>query len=617
MRKSALAIPICLIASSLLPRPADAISIELNSQFTFPLLNAEYNPDARRLVATSKIGNIQCGSGSEAVPLGTYSLRLDGQDYRLTPNSSQEVFRYEAGSAIFRGRLTALDELIGTATCESSNVSGADLRLQLNSELPQRIGQGVVYRTGSPRRLEVRVIDPLICFDFGGSTGNLRLDLTDANDELWDIQGVTLAQYAHSTGLMRVELPPSVSCFGFDGGVPDTSGGAGLSESLYVSGFEIEEIYPDLVITTTELPSGLENVFRYRIEVVNIAPGVAENVRVRDYYPKTGIPRFVDALENWTCSAVGTGASCGSAVAGGGRVDLVNAQLPLHLPGQGAPPRLVIEVTRTFAEYQLGQSFAVHAAATIAPPAFPDKDRTSNSSSLQTVVSEPAGPVAEDDLFSTDQDTSVTGNVFLDNGSGPDIHLTGQNFDVVAINGSPAGVGTPVQLRAAPPWGGTPATVTVQANGALSFNPGDAFVPVAGGETDMASFTYTIQDPDTLTSTATVTIEVAGFNDPPVAGDITIPLPVTGGSVATPGVLGSSFDPDDDALIVGLVNGSVFADGGFIPLPSGASLFMWSDGRFSYGWGGAVVGGSDSFDITISDGEFTGVARVTINFVAP
>ncbi len=92
---------------------------------------------------------------------------------------------------------------------------------------------------------------------------------------------------------------------------------------------------------------------------------------------------------------------------------------------------------------------------------------------------------------------------------------------------------------------------------------------------------------------------------------------MTGGSVATPGVLGSSFDPDDDALIVGLVNGSVFADGGFIPLPSGASLFMWSDGRFSYGWGGAVVGGSDSFDITISDGEFTGVARVTINFVAP
>lgn len=623
VRISALAVPVCFVVAGLLPRPADAISIQLNSQPSIPLLTAQYDPDARRLVAQSELGNVQCGSGSEPIPGGTFSLRLDGRDYRMTPQSAAQVFGYAVNTRTFQGRLTLLDEMVGTPSCESSNVSTANLRLQLDNEPLQRIGQGVIYRTALPRRIEVRVIDPLICFDFGGSSGNLRLDLTDANDETWNIEGVTLAQYAHSSGVVRVGLPPTMSCFGFDDGAGNDGGLPGIqgaTDSLFGSGFEIHEIYPDLAVAVVELPSALENVFRYRIEVANYAVGAAQHVRLRDFYPKTGVPRFVDGAVNWSCSASAPGANCGAVLEGGGRVDLVNASLPGYVVGSGTPPRLLIEVERTFSEYQLGQAFSIQAAATIAPPGLPDRDRANNSSNILAVVSEPAGPIAADDLFATDQDSPLVGNVYADNGFGADEHAAALPFFVARVNGAEASVGVPVELRAAP-GGGNPATVTLQSNGSMSFDPGDAFVPVPAGGLDQASFTYTLRDADLLESTATVSINVTGLNDPPVAGDVTLSIPVVAGNasgaVGAPGVLGQSSDPDHGATIsVSAVNGGAYTPGAPFPIPGGAVLTMNADGSFTYFKAGVAVGQSDSFDITISDGEFTDVARVTINFVA-
>ncbi|HRQ65638.1 MAG TPA: Ig-like domain-containing protein [Xanthomonadaceae bacterium] len=621
MRKPAIAISVSLLVAGLAPPPAAAININLNSQHSFPLLTADYDPAARRLSAQSEIGNIECATGGEAIPPGTYSLRLDGQDYRLTDLSiGQQVFRYDTNDRTFQANLTRLEELIGSG-CESSGVSAANLRLQIDSEPTQRIGQGVIYRTAAPRRLEVRIVDPLICFDYGGGAGALRLDLTDVNGDFSSFAGVTLAQYVHGNGLLRIGMPPTASCFGFgEGGAQGEGGGVGGSpDLLFASSYEIEEIYPDLVLTLSELPSATFGLFRYRIEVANVAIGAADNIRIRDLFPKIGEVRFIDSLiENWNCTAFGVGSSCGAVNSGTGRLDLVGAALPRHIPGAGAPPRLVIDVERAYADFDetlLGGIFSIQAAVTTSPPGLPDRNRADNSANLQAVVSEPAGPIARDDEFGTDQDTSTSGNLFADNGHGADEHAAGQSFWVGKVNGDPISVGAPVVIREAP-GDGIPATVTVQSNGSMDFDPGEAFISVPGGGSAMETFTYTLTDVDNLESTATVTISVTGFNDPPVGGDMTYEVPVGGLTVSDPalGVLAASVDPDGDPLSVVAVDGATLV-GGAIFLPSGGVLFMNANGTFNYALPGASPGQGDSFSITISDGEFTDVARITIQIV--
>jgi hypothetical protein len=627
VRKPALAsaVSACLLAGGLAAPPAAAVKLDLVNlpgPSGYDLLSADYDPAARRLTVRTQIGNLECAPQGEIIPPGTYSLRLDGRNYRLGLLPSTVPFRYLTATGRIETSLPLLDELT-SPECKSSGVSAANLRLRIDDEPSQAIGQGVVYRTGSPRRVEVRVTDPLICFDFGSAPGNLRLDLTDANGDLWQLPAISLASYAHSTGLLSVRLPSTSSCFGFNGqsGQSVATGGGPGADALFSSGFEIEEIYPDLRVTITELPSVLENVFRYRIDVTNHAIGPAENIRVRDFFPKVGSPSFVDGIVNWDCTASGTGASCGVDLEGGGRVDLVGALLPAHLPGSGSPPRLRIEVERTLVDYVLGQPLAIQAAATTSPPGLPDRNRADNSAVLLSQVSEPQGPIARDDAFQTDQDTAVGGNLFADNGHGPDGHAAGQSFFVARVNGAETNVGLPVALAPPPAWGSVPATVTVQANGTMSFDPGEAFIPVPRNQSSEASFTYTLRDGDGLESTATVTITVAGLNDPPVAGDMEFDLPVTsgnvGGTIVAPGMLGGSWDPDGDPLSVVRINGQTFTGGQLIVLPSGASLFPWSDGTFSYARTSVSVGQFDSFDIVVSDGLLEDVARVTINYVAP
>jgi hypothetical protein len=364
-------------------------------------------------------------------------------------------------------------------------------------------------------------------------------------------------------------------------------------------------------VAISEQPSAQAGVYRYRVTVSNHAIGAAENVQVRDLFPKIGDPRFIDGLVNWTCTAQGAGASCGSVNEGAGRVDLVSAFLPAHLPGGGSPPRLTIDVERSFANFDtslLGLAFRVYAAATTAAPGLPDRNRATNSAALSAVVSEPAGPIAVDDAFDTDQDTSIVRDVTAN-----DDHALGQSFFVARVNGSEAGVGVPVVVEAAPAWGSLPATVTVQSNGQMSFDPGEAFIPVPRDQSALASFTYTLRDSADLESTATVTITVAGLNDAPVGGDASFEIPAIGAVFTAPGVLGASFDPDGDALSVVTVDGSGFVSGLGFTLPSGAILTMFSDGSFSYNPNGAVgPGGNDSFSIELSDGELTDVARITI-----
>ena len=121
-------------------------------------------------------------------------------------------------------------------------------------------------------------------------------------------------------------------------------------------------------------------------------------------------------------------------------------------------------------------------------------------------------PVAEDDAVTTDEDTPFMGSVFTDNGNGVDNDPDGDMFTVSEVNGDPANVGQPVD-------GSDGGSFTINADGSVSFDPELDFQDLQVGETRDTTITYTIDDGEGGTDTATVTLTVTGANDAPIIID--------------------------------------------------------------------------------------------------
>jgi VCBS repeat-containing protein len=113
-----------------------------------------------------------------------------------------------------------------------------------------------------------------------------------------------------------------------------------------------------------------------------------------------------------------------------------------------------------------------------------------------------AAPTATADAIATDEDTPllVAAPGLLANDTDPD-HL-----DVLGVKGAD----TTSALGA---------SVSVGANGNLTYDAGDLFQHLAAGESVTDSFHYTIADLSGTTATATVQVTVNGVNDAPLAGD--------------------------------------------------------------------------------------------------
>ncbi len=111
---------------------------------------------------------------------------------------------------------------------------------------------------------------------------------------------------------------------------------------------------------------------------------------------------------------------------------------------------------------------------------------------------------AVDDTVSTDEDTALSGNVFTDNGGGPDTDADGNTLIVTQVNGIAASVGTQITLDSG-------ALLTLNANGHFDYDPNAQFEALNAGDTGTDSFEYTLSDG--LTATATVTISIAGVDD--------------------------------------------------------------------------------------------------------
>ena len=216
-----------------------------------------------------------------------------------------------------------------------------------------------------------------------------------------------------------------------------------------------------------------------------------------------------------------------------------------------------------------------------------------------------AGVVAEDDVL------TVAANGVLANDVDPDATDV---LAVSAVQGSAVNVGAAVTLASG-------AIVTMNADGSYSYDTNGVFNSLATGQTAIDSFTYTVDDGNGGTDTATVTVTINGANDGPIAGDDTGAVGEDGVlTVAANGVLANDSDPDTGSVLsVSAVEGAAANVGAATTLASGAVVTMNADGSYSYDPSGAfnslAVGetGTDTFTYTVSDGAGgTDIATVTI-----
>ena len=244
-----------------------------------------------------------------------------------------------------------------------------------------------------------------------------------------------------------------------------------------------------------------------------------------------------------------------------------------------------------------------------------DRGATDTATVTITLNATNQPPVAQDDAISTDEETLITGNVLADNGSGADSDPDADPLTVTQINGVTADIGNPVTLTG----GGT---VTLQGNGDFSFDPNGQYEDLGVGQSATEIFTYTIQDGQGGSDTATATITINGVNDAPVAS--TDNGTTDEDTTTTGNVLTNDNDIDGDPLTVSEVAGSTLAVGVATATTGGGSITINADGSYIYDPGTAFNflaqgdAATDSIQYTVDDGQGgtdTATLFITVNGV--
>jgi CshA-type fibril repeat protein/VCBS repeat-containing protein len=197
-------------------------------------------------------------------------------------------------------------------------------------------------------------------------------------------------------------------------------------------------------------------------------------------------------------------------------------------------------------------------------------DGTTGTPAIASLTVDPVNdaPVASGSSFSTDEGQPLSGT------------LAGLASDVDGDTLTFSGSGATAE-------GGS---VTINEDGSFTYTPALDF-------TGTDSFTYTVSDGE-LTDTATVTISVGEVNDPPVAVDDTVTTDED--TAVTIDVLANDSDPENDPLTITAVG---LASHGTAVI-SGNQILYTPDANFN---------GTDTFTYTVSDGELTDTATVTVN----
>ncbi len=233
-----------------------------------------------------------------------------------------------------------------------------------------------------------------------------------------------------------------------------------------------------------------------------------------------------------------------------------------------------------YQELGVGESTTVDITYTISD----GQGGTDTATATVTIEGTNDGPVANADTLSGTEDTAITFSA--SDLLGNDTDVDGDTLSIASFD---------------QPDGGT---ITLNDDGSYTFTPDADF----NGET---TFTYTVEDPSGAQSQATVTIDVDGVNDGPVAADDVATASEDGGAVQID-VLANDTDLDGDSLTV---TGATLEEG------AAGSVTVNDDGSLSFdpgdGYQELGVGESTTVDITytISDGQGgtdTATATVTI-----
>jgi VCBS repeat-containing protein len=184
-------------------------------------------------------------------------------------------------------------------------------------------------------------------------------------------------------------------------------------------------------------------------------------------------------------------------------------------------------------------------------------------------------PVANDDAYSTDEDTELfvaAPGIFAN-----DTDSDGDSLTAVLVSGTTNG------------------TLVLNADGSFTYTPDE-------NSTTTDSFTYAAHDGTTTSTPATVTITITAVNDDPAANDDAYDTDEdTELTVAAPGVLANDTDVDGDGLTTSVV--TTTANGVLVFNPDGSFTYTPDTDFF----------GIDSFTYIVDDGVGgSDMATVTI-----
>ncbi|HWL35607.1 MAG TPA: Ig-like domain-containing protein [Frankiaceae bacterium] len=197
-------------------------------------------------------------------------------------------------------------------------------------------------------------------------------------------------------------------------------------------------------------------------------------------------------------------------------------------------------------------------------------------------------PLAVDDTASTDEATQIGPIAVLANDSDAEGALTITGIDTTGTSGQ----------------------VTNNNDGTVTYNPNGAFEDLANGEDEDDTFTYTVTDSNGATDTATVTIDVNGINDAPVAASDAASAGENSSGVAV-NVLGNDTDAEGQTLTVTAVDTT--GTSGMVT-NNGTDVTYSPNGMFEYLDDTETA--TDTFTYTVTDsqgGTDTETVTITVN----
>ncbi len=192
-------------------------------------------------------------------------------------------------------------------------------------------------------------------------------------------------------------------------------------------------------------------------------------------------------------------------------------------------------------------------------------------------------PLAQPDIITTDEDTPVTYNVIAgdpnNNNAGKD---TDPNNDRLTIKQFKVGTTDYVFTSGTNSINATlssGATMTVNKNGNVTYDPNGKFESLEPGESGTDEFVYTVQDPSGYKSSAKATFDIGGVADNPEAVDDTFTMDENTSKRIH--VLKNDSDPNTDKqnLIITEINGVAVNLNDEITLGSKATLTVKQVGR--------------------------------------